>query len=130
MLKTIKYQLPAIIWSIVVLVLCNVPPSSFQTAPKFFFEGFDKMAHLGFFYVLAVLLFYGKIRQQRSYEYSWLTIIKIVVLTACIGGGIEILQWKVFTYRSAEWWDFFSDMIGVGMAIFSYLLLHRRFNHV
>jgi len=128
MLKDIKYQGWAILWTGLVLILCNLPSSDLPSSEKFF-EGFDKMCHLGFFYVLAVLLLYGKIKQQRSYEYSWLTIIKIILLTAFIGGGIEILQWKVFTYRSAEWWDFFSDMVGVGMAVFSYMILHRKFKH-
>lgn len=41
-----------------------------------------------------------------------------------MGGGIELLQWKVFTYRSAEWWDFGCDMIGTLMGVFSYMLLH------
>jgi VanZ family protein len=91
-----------------------------------FFEGFDKMAHLGFFFILTVLLFFGKINQQNSYDYRILTIIKILLITASLGGGIEILQWKVFTYRSAEWWDFTADMFGVGMGVFSYLLLHRK----
>lgn len=128
MLKDIKYQGWAILWTGLVLILCNLPSADFPSSEKFF-EGFDKMCHLGFFFVLAVLLLYGKIKQQKSYEYSWLTIIKIILLTAFIGGGIEILQWKVFTYRSAEWWDFFSDMAGVGMAIFSYMILHRKFKH-
>jgi VanZ family protein len=52
-----------------------------------------------------------------------------LLITAVLGGGIELLQLIVFTYRSAEWWDFFADMIGVCMGIFSYIFLHRfRFN--
>lgn len=94
-----------------------------------FFEGFDKLAHTGFFFVLTVLLFHGKIQEQLSYSYRFSTIIKILLLTFALGAGIEILQWKVFTYRSAEWWDLFADMLGVCMAIFSYIFLHRvRFN--
>jgi len=84
------------------------------------------MAHLGFFFILSVLLLYGKIRQQHSYQYRMLTVIKILAITAILGGGIEVLQWKIFTYRSAEWWDFIADMLGTCMAVFSYLLLHRR----
>lgn len=84
------------------------------------------MVHLGFFFVLTVFLFYGKIKQQNSYDYRLLTIVKIAMINIVLGGGIELLQWKVFTYRSAEWWDFFSDMVGLGMGIFSYLLLHRK----
>jgi hypothetical protein len=55
-----------------------------------------------------------------------MTIVKILILTAVLGGGIEILQLEVFTYRSAEWWDFFCDMAGVGMGVFSYIFLHRN----
>lgn len=94
-----------------------------------FFEGFDKLAHTGFFFVLTVLLFYGKIRQQNSYSYRAITILKILLITTALGVLIEVLQMKYFTYRSAELWDIFADMAGVGMGIFSYILLHRvRFN--
>ena len=91
----------------------------------FFFEGFDKMAHLGFFFVLSVLLFYGKIKYQHNFAFRTLTIFKILLINAIIGGTIELLQWKVFVYRSAEWWDFTCDMTGALMAVFSYVLLHK-----
>ncbi len=125
MFRTLKFQWPAIIWSLLVLILCDIPLSGVPGSSSFF-EGFDKMVHLGFFFVLTVFLFHGKIRQQNSYDYRILTIIKILLINILLGGGIELLQWKVFTYRSAEWWDFFSDMTGLGMGIFSYLLLHRK----
>jgi hypothetical protein len=125
MLRTLKFQWPAISWAVLVIILCDLPSSDLPQS-EHFFEGFDKMVHLGFFFVLTVFLFYGKIKQQNSFEYRFLTIVKIVLVNVILGGGIELLQWKVFTYRSAEWWDFFSDMIGLGMGVFSYLLLHRR----
>lgn len=122
-LGVLRSQIWALVWTVVILVLCNIKmPDS--KGPGFFFEGFDKMVHLGFFYVLSVLLFYGKIRYQHNYSFRSLTIFKIVLISAVIGGGIELLQWKVFTYRSAEWWDFACDMIGTFMGVFSYILLH------
>ena len=90
-----------------------------------FFEGFDKVVHLGFFFVLTILLFYGRIKYHHNYTFRSLTIFKIIVITAALGGGIELLQWKVFVYRSAEWWDFICDMIGVFMGVFSFVLLHK-----
>ncbi len=127
MLDTLKHQYLAILWAILVLILCDIPSLSPGNIP--IFEGFDKLVHTGFFFVLTVLLFYGKIRQQLSYSYRFITIIKILLITTILGGGIEMLQLFIFTYRSAEWWDFFSDMVGVGMGIFSYIFLHRfRFN--
>lgn len=119
----IKYQAPAIAWALVIFILCDIPPSSFKGAPAF--EGMDKLVHTGLFFVLTVLLFFGRIRQQQRYSYRITTIIKILLLTACFGGAIELLQLEVFTYRSAEWWDLFADMTGTGMGIFSYILLHR-----
>lgn len=127
MLQIIKHQYLAILWATFVLIMCDMPMSGADDLPLF--AGFDKLVHLGFFFVLTVLLFFGKIREQLSYTYRTSTIVKIVLITAALAGGIELLQWKVFTYRSAEWWDFFADMLGVCMAIFSYIFLHRaRFN--
>ena len=121
--RAVKYQGLAIIWAIVILVLCNIElPKS--EGPGFFFTGFDKLAHLGFFYILTVLLFYGKIRYQHNFSFRSLTIFKIIMVSVILGGGIELLQWKVFTYRSAEWWDFTCDMLGTLMGVFSYVLLH------
>lgn len=127
MLSVLRHQYLAILWSVFVLIMCNLPLGGSDDLPLF--EGFDKLVHLGFFFVLTVLLFFGKIREQLSYTYRTLTIVKILLITAALGGSIELLQWKVFTYRGAEWWDFFADMLGVCMGIFSYMFLHRtRFN--
>jgi VanZ family protein len=122
-IKGLKYQGWAIAWTILISILCLIKtPDSESTGV--FFTGFDKLVHLGFFYVLTVLLFFGKIRYQHNYSFSIKTIFKIIVITACIGGGIEMLQLFFFNYRSAEWWDFNCDMIGVLMGVFSYVLLH------
>ncbi|MEY3678131.1 MAG: hypothetical protein RI924_272 [Bacteroidota bacterium] len=124
MLQTIRYQSLAIIWALLILIACNLPAQDLPDS-SLFFEGFDKLAHTGFFFVLTVLLFYGKIRQQNSYQYRLLTIIKILIISTALGAAIEWMQWKWFTYRSAEWWDFICDLLGVGMGVFSYVFLHR-----
>jgi VanZ family protein len=122
--QQLKNQRWALAWTVVILIFCCIRmPDTHGSG--FFFEGFDKLVHLGFFFVLTVLMFFGKIAYQHNYNYNILTIIKIVLLTACIGGGIELLQYNFFTYRSAEWWDFGCDMIGVSMGVFSYVLMHK-----
>ena len=129
MLKTLRYQYLSILWAIFVVIMCEIPPIDTNKAGITFFEGFDKLGHTGFFFVLTVFLFYGKIKEQSSYSYRTITVLKILLVTLVLGVFIEILQLKVFTYRSAEWWDLFADMTGVGMGIFSYIFLHRiRFN--
>lgn len=129
MLKAIRYQYLAILWAIFIVVMCDIPLSDTGALGFSFFEGFDKLTHTGFFFVLTVLLFYGKIQQQVSYSYRGITLLKILIITVSLGVLIELLQLKIFTYRSADWWDLFADVVGVGMGIFSYIFLHRtRFN--
>ncbi|WP_316819879.1 VanZ family protein [Pedobacter gandavensis] len=127
--KVLKYQIWSILWTVVILILCNMKMPASTSGSGIFFEGFDKLVHLGFFFVLTILLFYGRINYQHSYSFGSLTIFKVIVITAFLGAGIEFLQWKVFTYRSAEWWDFGCDMIGVFMGVFSFVLLHKSDYH-
>lgn len=123
--QIVKNHKWALVWSVVIFVLCGIEMPSSSETEGFFFEGFDKLAHLGFFFVLTILLFYGKIRYQHNYSFSSLTILKIILITGALGAGIEIMQWLFFYYRSGEWWDFFCDMVGVFMGVFSYILLHK-----
>lgn len=123
-LKSLSYQRWSLLWTVFILILCTarMPDTS---GSGFFFTGFDKMVHLGFFYVLTILLFYGKIQSQHNYSFRVLTIFKIIGITFLLGASIELIQLEFFTYRSAEWWDLGSDMIGVFMGVFSYVLLHK-----
>lgn len=122
--KELKGQIWAILWSVLIFFLCNLKLSDSLAESSFFFDGFDKLVHTIFFFVLAVLLFYGRSKAAKNYKFSIGTIVKVILICVFIGGSIELLQWKVFTYRGAEWWDFASDLIGTGMAVFSYVIIH------
>ncbi|MGY4385244.1 VanZ family protein [Pedobacter sp. UYP24] len=123
-LRKLKYQGWAIVWTVFILILCCIRmPAS--TGSGFFFVGFDKLVHLGFFFILTVLLFFGRILEKKSFKFRFLTIFNILIITSAIGAGIELIQWKFFPYRSAEVWDFVCDMLGVLMAVSSYVLLHK-----
>ncbi|WP_424291250.1 VanZ family protein [Daejeonella sp.] len=129
MLATLRHQYLAILWAIFILIMFDIPMSDAGAFGVYMFAGFDKLVHTGCFFVLTVLLFYGKIRQQSSYTYRFVTILKILAITTALGVMTELLQLYVFTHRTADWWDLFADMVGVGMGIFSYIFLHRfRFN--
>ncbi len=123
MMNALKYQYLAVIWSVLVLILCDMPMGATDGVPVF--EGFDKLVHTGFFFVLSVFMFYGKIRQHKSYSFRIISVLTVFLISASFGGLIELLQWKVFTYRSADWWDFFCDVVGSAMGVFSYIFLHR-----
>lgn len=124
MIRNLRYQYLSIIWLILVLFLCNMHMSSVTDNHDTFFEGFDKLVHLGLFFVLTSLILRGKLRQRRANTLKLITIFKVVIFSVFFGAFIELLQWKVFTYRSGDWWDLFCDTLGVAMAVFSYYCLN------
>jgi VanZ family protein len=53
-----------------------------------------------------------------------------LLITTFFAFGTEGLQLYLSSDREADWWDIFADYVGIGMGVFSYLLLHqRRFNY-
>ncbi|MGV3761507.1 VanZ family protein [Parapedobacter sp.] len=118
-----KHYIWAILWAGVVLVLCGLPSAATDEVPKF--PGIDKLVHTGFFFVFTVLLYYGAIRRAATFRPSWHISIKVIIFSSLFALFTELLQWKVFTYRSAEVWDLFADAVGTGMGVFAYLLLHN-----
>ncbi len=117
----------AILWAVIVLVLCIMPSEQTDDIPKF--PGIDKLAHAGFFFVFTVLLYYGAIRKAGTFRPSWGISVRVVVLSVLFALLTEFLQWKVFTYRAAEAWDLFADAVGTGMGVFAYLLLHNQYSY-
>lgn len=127
MISILKHQYLAIIWALIVLVLCDMPLSGGGSG-DFFFEGFDKLVHTGFFFVFSILIFFGERSRKLDHNRFGATV-KVILITILFGGGIELSQLEIFTYRTAEWWDFFADMTGTGMAVFAYLFLYRTSNN-
>lgn len=117
-----KYQKPAILWALFVLILCSI---SFGSVGKshLFFPGFDKLTHCGLFFVLSVFMGSGVIRQYGSRHFTLVAGLKVFGIAVLYGGLIEILQLYIFTWRSCEWDDLFCDSVGAGMAVFSILVI-------
>ncbi|RYY30119.1 MAG: hypothetical protein EOP41_01325 [Sphingobacteriaceae bacterium] len=120
MQKLFKYQSPALIWALFVLVICCASLGKAGGSPLFF-KGFDKLTHTGLFFVLAVLTLFGLLRKQ-THQLPALNFLWVLMLMFAYGAVIELLQWKFFTYRSAEWADLFCDVLGSLMGIFSVLV--------
>lgn len=119
-----KHYIWAILWAVVVLILCNIPSENTDGIPKF--PGIDKLVHTGFFFVLTVLLYFGAIRESGTSRTSVGISVRVIALSVLFALLTEYLQWKVFTYRSAEAWDLFADAVGTGMGVFAYLLLAAK----
>lgn len=124
----LKYQRPAIWWALLILILCSISFGSIGNSPLFF-PGFDKLVHCGLFFVLALLIGYGFIRQKGWQQFKIMSGVNVLLLAIAYGALIEILQLLFFTWRSAEWDDLFADAVGIGMAIFSLSTVLNALTH-
>jgi len=91
-----------------------------------YFEGFDKLAHCGFFFVFTVLLLRGFILQWKGRGSKIKTFIVVLFVTSFLALGTVAIKLYFSFGRMADWWDIFADYMGIGMALMAYLLLHQR----
>jgi len=112
----LKYFL-SIYWKSIIIIsgilyLSFAPPSTFKGVPTFEFE--DKLVHLLMYGGLTCVLIYDFRQYAKNKTMSVLSFIFMcLLLPVILGGAIEILQPMYFAPRTAEWFDWFSDIAGV-----------------
>lgn len=121
----LKYRFPALLWTIVLSVLCLLPGDRIPPEPVL---NADKIFHAGAFGLLAFLwswAFHG--RPFSGGRAVWLAVAVSVIL----GGLIEILQETVAINRSADWIDFWADTAGaIAGGLFFFFVFRTRNKNV
>lgn len=99
----------SIIITLGILYLSFAPPSTFNGVPSFNYE--DKLVHFLLYSGLTCLLIYDF---NKNRNYTKLAFVLIcIAFPIILGGLVEILQPLYFAPRTAEWFDWFSDIAGV-----------------
>lgn len=113
----LKHNIFWIIWLVVISYLSNTEPSGLPKLGILQFEHADKLVHAIFYFVLVILCSYG-FRKQHVLCFLEKQAIKIAFIFAvCWGAIMELLQLTIFTYRSADWLDFFTNTFGALLGI-------------
>jgi VanZ family protein len=113
------YFVLAIIWTLLIITTSLI---SLDNAPSVRIVGIDKLVH-GLFYFIFVLLWI--IALEEKYK------LVIVGIALFLGGIIEFLQGIMEQHRSADWYDFLANSIGVALAFIlskKIILLLKRFH--
>ncbi|RFZ92450.1 hypothetical protein D0C36_13565 [Mucilaginibacter conchicola] len=126
---TLKYYGPAILWALFVLILCAIP-INIKEGSGIFFVGFDKLVHCIMFFVLSVLYCAGSIRKWNTRNIRIEIAMKNTIVLLSYGALIELLQSKVFTWRSGDFNDLLADLIGTCMGIFAVQVTGAALNSV
>lgn len=98
-----------IIVSLGILYLSFAPPSTFNGIPSFNNE--DKLVHFLLYSGLTCLLIYDFNKNRKANKVAFILV--CIAFPIVLGGAVEILQPMYFAPRTAEWFDWFSDIAGV-----------------
>lgn len=115
----LKYSLIfAILWTILIFLLCSTPGQYIPTTNWLELLSFDKFVHASIFFVLAGLWLVYFFRRNKL---SFFTTIIIIMFCITYGGLLEIMQARVFSHRSGDWLDFIANTFGslMGLWFFS-----------
>lgn len=123
-MKYFRQYLWSILWAGFVFVLLILPSQDLGNTPRF--EGFDKLAHCGTFFVLAALLYWQNLAKKNFIVNKWKSILKVICSTVIFAVITELAQQYLSTGREADIWDLFADVMGIGMASLSYLLFYKK----
>ena len=107
-----------------ILYLSFAPPSTFNGIPTF--ENEDKLVHLLMYAGLTCTLIFDFWKYYKSITYKTLSFILIcLVFPIILGGAIEIIQPTYFAPRTADWFDWFSDILGILLGLLFMQLLKK-----
>ncbi len=118
-LKKLLRWLPALLWASAVTYLALTPLP--DTLPPF--PMFDKLAHLGAFGLLSLLLAIPTAMVRVKYAISLL--IRLLIIPAIYGAALEIIQ-PLVSNRTGDPYDFLADLIGSGLAFLLVIAIKGR----
>lgn len=124
-MKVLKYYTPAILWIILILVLCTLPGKDIPSNSFFDKIHFDKIVHFGLFGGIVLFLSLGIYRQKKSI--SPLTLLLLVILAAAYGLTIEFIQKYWAIGRSFDMFDVLADTLGAIAGVWVFKLVRHLF---
>ena len=112
LIKNHAYKL-SLLWAMVIFVLCSLPGRFIPAVSWLELLSFDKWVHAGVFFVLVSLLSISVKSHQQNKNLIYI----YFVVSVLYGGALEIMQAKVFSQRSADWFDVAANSFGCVMAL-------------
>ena len=116
----LKYMKWAMLWALLIIVLCGIPGRDIQHISFLELLSFDKFVHAGIFFVLIVLTIRGFLLQTTFENIRKSS--RVISLLICVtyGGFLELMQSAVFEERSADIYDFVANSFGCLVGLFLY----------
>ena len=122
----LKHMKWAMLWALLILILCGIPGRDIPHISFLELLSFDKFVHAGIFFVLIVLTIRGSLLQTTFIRLQ--TFSKQISLFICVsyGGLLELMQEAVFEERSADVYDFVANSFGCLFGLFLYHWIEKK----
>ncbi|MHC5200713.1 VanZ family protein [Myroides sp. LJL119] len=117
----------ALLWTILVIILCLVEAENLNSESIFDVPYKDKIAHFVFYFTFSFLWLMYLLKSQLKASKSILTFL-IFMVAVLLGGSIEFAQYYFTSSRSAEWADFFANCLGSFFGILLCLTITKKNN--
>lgn len=124
----IKFHGFTICCGIGILILCIIKIPQQWDRPQFRFPNFDKVVHFTMYFTLSIAFILEsegiRLKPGKNNRKPY---IAAFLLSAILGGLIEIMQGTLTTYRSCDIFDWLTDMGGALIGCMVIGLLRRAF---
>jgi VanZ family protein len=122
----IKQMKWAMLWALIILILCGMPGKDIPHISFLELLSFDKFVHAGIFFVLTLLTVRGFLMQTK-YD-ALKNSPKLIAATICIayGGALEIMQGTICEGRSTDIFDFIANSVGCMLGIGLYEWMEKK----
>ncbi|MET3875534.1 MULTISPECIES: VanZ family protein [Chitinophaga] len=126
-MKLLRYYTPAILWIILILVLCTLPGKDIPSNSFLDRIHFDKFVHFCLFG--GIVLFLSLAIYWQKKHISTTTLVLLVLLAAGYGLAIEFIQKYWAIGRSFDMYDLVADTLGAiaGVWVFK-IVVYLFFN--
>lgn len=97
--------------------MSSYPGNKIPQAPFF---GFDKVVHIGMYFVLSMTVIFGLSFPQKNKKITLRLMLGVIIFGILFGGFMEICQHYIFINRSGNWYDFTANTIGAILGVLIY----------
>jgi len=123
----LKHTKWALLWALLILILCGIPGRDIPHISFLELLSFDKFVHASIFFVFMLLTVRGFMLQTTFKQLNQSP--KTIAFFICVayGGLMEIMQGTLFIERSADIFDFIANSFGCTMAVVMYNWMEKKF---
>lgn len=123
-----RYYIPAILWSFIILILSGIPGNSL---PDFSLRSIaqpDKIGHLGIYCIFVSIMLWGAYRNFRPDKIPRHVIVFILLFAIFYGISMEFMQSHFFSGRNFDVLDILANIIGCLIGMVSLRFFYRQKN--